>query len=375
MRSFAPMTRSKSGSPRPARLPSLDGLRAFSAAMVVFCHAGKVLKVGRRVPFGMGVLDDWGPVGVTVFFVISGFLITNLLLDERRETSAINLRAFYFRRTFRILPAYWTYLAVVAVLASAGFVNADTNGFAHAVSFTTDYFNPSSWALNHSWSLSVEEQFYLLWPLAVVVLGAMKARRTALVLLCAAPVARVLTYYFAPQLRPAITSMLHLRVDALMIGCWAALEREARPSSRILELLARPVSGLLGAAYCVVIASVVRHAGGPVVTAALGYSLEALGACAVVLWALKHPASRAGRILNAAPVARVGVLSYSLYLWQQLWLTHETPTPLWAIPLLVAGAVLSAEASYRFVEAPMLRLRSRLQSALTRQPAHSPGVQ
>jgi peptidoglycan/LPS O-acetylase OafA/YrhL len=341
-----------------ARLPSLDGLRAISALMVVLGHAGKLIKVGRHMPFGAGIIDVWGPVGVTVFFVISGFLITRLLLDERRQTGTIGLGAFYFRRTFRILPAYWTYLAVVALLASCGIAVADAGGFARALSFTTDYLNPSSWALNHSWSLSVEEQFYLLWPLALLVVGALRARRTALFLVVAAPVARALTYFCAPQLRPAITAMLHLRVDALMIGCWAALELESGRSARVLDFLSRPATALCSAVYCVLAAAAVRHV--PVAQVAVGYSAEAFGALAVLLWAIRHPASKAGRFLNWTPLAHLGVISYSLYLWQQLWLSHETATPLWQVPLLLAGAVLCAEASYRFIEAPMLQLRSKL---------------
>jgi len=330
--------------------------------MVVFGHAGKVLQVGRHLPFGSGVIDCWGPVGVTVFFVISGYLITRLLLEEQRASGKISLRGFYLRRAFRILPAYWAYLVVIALLASAGLVAAGERGLAHALSFTTDYVNPESWVLNHSWSLSVEEQFYLLWPLAVVLLGALRARRTALCLVLAAPLVRVATFFLAPQLRPAITSMLHLRIDALMVGCWAALEQDARPASRVLGFLERPASALGAAVYCVFVAACVRRFGDGSLQSALGYTLEAVSACALVLWAISHSASRAGRVLNWAPLARLGVISYSLYLWQQLWLSHEKPTPAWMVPLLIAGIVLCAELSYRLVEAPLLRLRSRLLS-------------
>ena len=104
----------------PERLPSLDGLRGISAAMVVLGHAEKLVKVGRHLLFGAGVVDVWGPVGVTVFFVISGFLITRLLIAEQDESGAINLFRFYVRRALRILPAYWVYLSTIAVLASAG---------------------------------------------------------------------------------------------------------------------------------------------------------------------------------------------------------------------------------------------------------------
>src|SRR5437763_9987680 len=164
---------------RSNRLPSLDGLRALAALMVVVGHAGKVLQVGRHLPFGSGVVDAWGPVGVTAFFVLSGFLITRLLVQERHHTGTVRLRQFYLRRAFRILPAYWVYVAAIAILARMHLALAPPSGFARSLSFTTDYLNPHSWVLNHSWSLSVEEQFYLLWPVLLVLAGGARARRAA----------------------------------------------------------------------------------------------------------------------------------------------------------------------------------------------------
>jgi len=354
------------------RLPSLDGLRAISAAMVVPGHTEKLLKIGSHLLFEAGVIDVWGPVGVTVFFVISGFLITRLLIAEQDQTGSINLCRFYVRRGLRILPAYWFYLSAVLALTCAGAVVAGRAGFAHALSFTTDYVNPQSWVLNHSWSLSVEEQFYALWPLLLLILGAARARRTALFLVIAAPFARVLTYFCAPQLRPAITSMLHLRIDALMIGCWVALEQRSNPSSRFLRMLEQPRTAACAAAYCALIAGIVRHVG--FANVAFGYTLEELSACSLVLWALRYPSSNAGRVLNSGPLVHVGSISYSLYLWQQLWLTHERSTPVWQVPLLVIGTLVSAEASYWFIERPMLRLRSRLSFAVSSPNAAPTGT-
>jgi peptidoglycan/LPS O-acetylase OafA/YrhL len=352
------------------RLPSLDGLRAISAAMVVLGHAGKALHVGRNMPFGAGVIDVWGPVGVTVFFVISGFLITRLLLEERDQTGTINLRAFYWRRTFRILPAYWTYLAVVAVLASFGVVAAGPGAFARAIFFTTNYLNPDSWVVNHSWSLSVEEQFYLFWPFLLLMLGATRARKAAIVLMIATPLMRVITFVFIPDMRPNITSMLHLRVDALMIGCWAALTLEEFGSSAVLDFLARPLVAAGSTFYLVVISCVMRRAG--VINAGFGYSLEAVCALSVITWGLRNAESAIGRVLNSKPFVHVGLISYSLYLWQQLWLSHELPAPVWRVPLQVAGAVICAELSYRFVEVPMLKLRSTLKRTPAKQPQLAP---
>src|SRR3954462_7962299 len=90
-----------------SRLPSLDGLRAFSAAMVVLGHSVQLLSVGRRLPFGSGVVGAWGPIGVSVFFVISGFLISRFLPEGPRATGAIRLGRFYLRRSSRHPLTSW----------------------------------------------------------------------------------------------------------------------------------------------------------------------------------------------------------------------------------------------------------------------------
>jgi peptidoglycan/LPS O-acetylase OafA/YrhL len=342
------------------RIASLDGLRAISIAFVIACHAVKVMQVNGRLPFGAGLLGDWGSVGVTVFFVISGFLITTLLCDEVRETGAISLPSFYARRAFRILPAYWTYLAFVAVLSAAGVISASPAGFAEAISFVTDYRNPDSWTLGHSWSLSVEEQFYLLWPFALAALGFARARRVAIALLILAPALRILIYLFAPEARPMIGGMLHTRIDALMFGCWAGLERQARPGSSILRALASPAVAAAAAFLAAFGSPILRHGGGDFIGIAACYTLEAAAACCVLLWAIESSSGMVRGWLNSPSLAHIGVLSYSLYLWQQIWLCPEFHWPSWTVPFLIAASLLSAELSYRLVEAPMLALRAQL---------------
>jgi peptidoglycan/LPS O-acetylase OafA/YrhL len=343
------------------RLPSLDGLRAISIALVIACHAVKVAKAALgRLPYGMGMIEDWGSVGVTTFFVISGFLITTLLCEEEFENGRINLRAFYTRRAFRILPAYWTYLLTMMLLAVSGSLAATPRMFGEAFAFVSDYIHLDPWVLGHSWSLSVEEQFYLLWPFLLLLAATRRARQIALVLIFAAPAARIATYLWAPELRPTITSVLHLRIDALMIGCWAALERRRDPRSATLAFLSRPAVALAASATAVFASPVLRHVAGDFVGVAICYSLEAIGACSAVLAAISHASSPVGRLLNWPPLVRVGVLSYSLYLWQQPWLNPEAGRPAWALPLLIAGAYVCAELSYRLVEGPALALRGRL---------------
>src|SRR5260221_4908735 len=134
------------------RIPSLDGLRAISIALVVWCHVGD----------GRGMYS-YGSFGVTIFFVISGFLITHLLAAEEEKRGSVSISDFYRRRAFRILPPAILYLLVTAGLTSGVDV-------LHCLLFVRN-LNPGSEVTSHYWSLSIEEQFYLIWPAAFVLLA------------------------------------------------------------------------------------------------------------------------------------------------------------------------------------------------------------
>src|ERR1700753_2781860 len=141
-------------------IPSLDGLRTISVVLVMLGHLygtrgypqdAITRQAGRFAHFG-----------VEVFFVISGLLITTLLLKEREQTGRIDLVNFYLRRTFRIFPAAFFYITVVAIVAHPGYLR-------YAYTYTMCYASQARpWLLGHLWSLSVEEQFYLLWPAALI---------------------------------------------------------------------------------------------------------------------------------------------------------------------------------------------------------------
>ena len=340
------------------RLASLDGLRAASIAMVVSCHAARVLSLGRPLP-GLGLFCAYGPLGVTVFFVISGFLITTLLLDELAATGDVRLGAFYGRRAFRILPAYWVFLGGIAALTAAGWVENPPAAFRRAFFFLSDYLSTHTWSLGHSWSLSVEEQFYLFWPALLVGLGPRRAKRVAIALIVLAPAARLATLAWLPTLRSSIGNMMHTRVDALMVGCLAALLRRDETFATVRRGLGHR-AGALAAAFLFVGAPVASRVLGPLYQLALGYSLEGLAACVLVLWAIDHADSPVGRALNARWVATLGTLSYSLYLWQEPLLDPALGPGASGVALRIAGAVGLAWLSYRFVEKPFLAMRARL---------------
>src|SRR5258708_33942090 len=145
---------------RSGRVPSLDGLRALSIALVLISHL-----VGTRgfiVPQAIGRFFSLGELGVRVFFVISGFLITSLLLEELESEGRISLIRFYFRRTMRILPPYFTLILAVVLLEAAGWITLAPKDKLHALTYTSNYYPERSWYLGHTWSLAVEQQFYLM---------------------------------------------------------------------------------------------------------------------------------------------------------------------------------------------------------------------
>src|ERR1700750_2044000 len=154
-------------------VPTLDGWRALSVLSVIFFHS-----LHNGVP-PTGILHRiavHGHLGVDMFFAISGFLICGKLLNELNETNSISLSRFYLRRFFRIIPPLWTYLSVLALLTAAGWVSISRWGFGSSVLFVRNYFPCYDWTVlgpytAHFWSLAVEEHFYLLCPLAMLLIG------------------------------------------------------------------------------------------------------------------------------------------------------------------------------------------------------------
>ncbi len=321
-----------------------------------------------------------GPLGVSVFFVISGFLITHLLLREQNKSGRISLGGFYMRRFFRIMPAYFSFLGVVVLLRHWHAIAIPTHNLVAAALFITNYFpRPTTEWVGHTWSLSVEEQFYLFWPLTLAVFGRLGAKRMALALLLVTPVIRAISFFAAPHgalFFTRIPFLLHTRVDSLMFGCATALYYSHEGFQRFLRGIFDRKLHWAAFAFLFVVSPYLEVWSEPAskhevfsqpYLALGGYTVE--GACIVLLivWAVQNVQSPVGRFLNWGPVVHVGLISYSLYLWQQLFLIDpdQAAARLFRIGpsaglgrLLLAVAV--AECSYWVVERTFLKLRERL---------------
>jgi peptidoglycan/LPS O-acetylase OafA/YrhL len=351
------------------RIPSLDGWRAVAVLLVLcvqfkrFAHDSALLS---------GVLGKCGFIGVQVFFVISGFLITTLLLRERDRTGGISLPLFYYRRMLRILPAYGLYLVVLLVLQHQGLTYHPVSGRQWAASLTyTVNFLPGTipGEISHLWSLSVEEHFYLLWPVLLAVCGLTAGRRAVwgCVVCC------LLTRWAALVTLPTDVSRridvwTFTRFDDIAIGCLLAFLARIPYWRTWLELSTASFRGLAFGAVGVLVAQLlsVRQLGGRVLpesafslAVSLSNTATAIG-IALLMWStLIRPTSSMGRLLNQPAMCGLGVLSYSVYLWHHLF---TQPRDLfWCMfPQNLALLLAVAAASYLFVERPFLGLKDRL---------------
>ncbi len=352
----------------PGYIPTLDGWRAIAILWVMLFHGGEEL-------FGpSGVLPSAtlyravqaGPTGVDIFFAISGFLICSRLLAEREKTGRIDLRRFYLRRSFRILPASTAYLVVVGLLGCAGVIPLGRREVPACLMFFRNYLPPAEDGeyTRHFWSLSVEEHFYLLWPgLIVLFATAPRARRAALAIGLAVLAWRwadtrwrVFEHLFGPHVPPKYMRT-DRRLDGLIFGCWVAL-LVAEPAwwARLTRRLSSPVWLAMVAALL----AIVCGRGVPALARLAVPVLIPLILAGTVL----RPELPAGRMLEWGPLRWVGRLSYSLYLWQQLFLIgRKGNRPLgWlqALPLDWLAALACALASHHLIERPMIAAGRRL---------------
>jgi peptidoglycan/LPS O-acetylase OafA/YrhL len=363
---------------RLAYLPGLDGVRAFAVGAVMMYHAGLSAASG-------------GFMGVDTFFVLSGFLITSLLVSEWRTTMTIRLAAFWARRARRLLPALFLMLLLVAFFASvvvpkgtypALRLDALSTLFYvsnwHFVLTNSDYFNQSAAAspLIHTWSLAVEEQFYVVWPLVVLgLLRLTRSLRPLLVLCCAAAIGSALEMDLLFH-HGATVNRLYLgtdtRAQCLFIGATLAVVL-AMPSRRGQASGRLATDGLWTPAHR---AGTTACAAAGVAGAGLsfflwthvdsfsnlpyqgGFFLIGLATAGVILAVVGAPRSPVPWFLSLAPIRYLGRISYGLYIWHWpifIWLnaarTGLEGNALFAVRAATTGAV--AAASYHLVEAPI----------------------
>ena len=356
-------------------LPGLDGMRALAVIAVVIFHSS------------LGILPG-GFLGVEVFFVISGYIITRALLAERRTRGRIDLRGFWMRRARRLLPALFLLLLAAAgysVLFEGTQVADLRHDIVAALVYVTNwdliatgetYFDsferPS--LLRHLWSLAVEEQFYLIWPLVIGGGLAVMGRGSLLTLIVAGIAASAIAMALLYEPGGDVTRIYYgtdTRASGLLIGAALAFLWNANPQAASAGIVRRSAIGLLGlAGLAGVAAFLVFVDGGTPFLYQGGFALVGLATAALIVAATSERSILASAL--GTPLLRwFGVRSYGIYLWHWPVMMLTRPgvdVPFDGLPLFamqVAITLWLSEASYRWVEVPVRtgalgRLRRRL---------------
>jgi len=343
------------------RIPTLDGWRGVAILLVLVDH------VARNGRFQYQTWATLGPFGVDIFFVLSGYLITARLLAERDHAATVSLRAFYVRRAFRILPLVCTYLIALSVLSGLdGLRDFHASEIIGSLFFFRNYQvagHPGGIYTAHFWSLSIEEHFYLLWPAVLLFCG---NRRALWIALCGALLCCWWRIYdlahpasllgrFLPGSIPALRVLrTDTRFDGLLVGCALAILL-TYPSVRAFIFRNFPKeTPLFGALF--LFFNLQRTNGYP---SLITYGLVGvmLASTLVVSEGLAH------QWLNSRLLVWVGTVSYSLYIWQQLFLLHPTNVfPLGRFnifPLDLICVFVVASCCFYVIERPAIALGRR----------------
>ena len=366
----------------------LDGFRALCVISVFLYHS---------------MLFDAGWVGVQAFFVLSGFLITGVLLEakEAQAPAGSFFRNFYARRALRIMPVYFAFIAVVVLAGFAGIGGPQVSAQVRAhnaehlpylLTYTYNFFQTNlargSPFYGPLWSLSVEEQFYLLWPLAVFVLARNGLSRLCLLLVLAGPLVRgaeMLLLQQLPSMRNPPEKVVYFltfsHLDAFALGALLNFRKENALAGWLAKLPGRTaLLGMLLASALLLLAAKRAHLG--LAFTSFGWPLY-MGNFQAPIWgysllniAFFVAISKAGSIalLGSRPLRRLGVVSYGFYIFHlpTIWvveaLTHAQPGRLSLENLLITSTSFAlswglAELSYRGLEAPLLRLKTRFATA------------
>lgn len=340
----SPASAADSGHPH-RRVKVIDGWRAVAAMFVVLAHAtnyrfadtpGAALHQLRQL---CGPLAE---IGVQLFFVISGFIITTLLMRERERHGAISIAAFYVRRVCRILPPLGAYYLVLTALVTAGAIRLAPASLLSSATFTCNTgIVTCEWWVAHTWSLAVEEQFYIVWPL---LFGLVAAHLHVRLLAAVVAICVLGALIQPPTFHGNFTSFGCIAAGALYASS-PELRRICLKGAATLPwlaVIALIVLGFRGGAM---------HVTSAMMPVAIVYVI--FGGSAI---------NWVRAILEAAPLQWIGLGSYSLYLWQQLFLARpalyaDDPLPVLLLPLVVIVSVF-------LVERPFMRLGRRWSAAI-----------
>ena len=321
------------------RIHSLQGLRAVCISFVVLSHLSGTQDFPRS-----HVLEIYGNLGVRIFLVVSGYLITAQLLKEHARSGTISLRTFYARRSLRIFPAAYVFMMVAIV---THWTVLSGGNILTALTYTVNYYQRGDHVLGHLWSLGIEEQYYVIWPLSLLLFYRRRLWIVAAVV-AAGPPLRILFWLLWGT--AGLNHPFPVFMDALAMGsAMAILEPQL---GRFERAFASRWFVIVPILTFLLLASQLWSSR---VYQSVGLSGLHLG----IALSIKHVMTKRYVLLNVWPVMWLGAISYSLYLWQQIFLNRGSSSLWTAFPQNLVLSILLATASYHLVERPFLKLRER----------------
>ncbi len=357
------------------RTKGFDGLRCFSILFVIIGHA-QILSLSTFHPYvqhNVSYLFSGG-AGVNIFFTLSGFLITSLLLHEKKSTGRINIKYFFIRRFLRLLPPIIPFFIAIAAFMSLGYIRETYLGLAVSITYLYNFIPKAklfySAELSHTWSLAVEEQFYLTWPFIIKFFRdrTKYLLATSTILLCACSI------FVLPTITTTINGKCYLldqiffikkwtipAIGPIILGCVAALIY-TNNNSAVSQLFTQKRAGLV---TLIVLLSPLYLIGNLTPTISLAFSS---GVALSLIWICCNQQSIIVKFLEFKPIRYIGLISYGLYIWQgffvrsgqtflpKIWL-HNLP---YNIPLTFVTAIIS----YELMEKRVMRLKERFRPSV-----------
>ncbi len=341
--------------PESSYIPTLDGWRAIAVTLVIGAHAARMLLANGSWPARqVAALFNHAGYGVDIFFALSGFLICTLLLREKERTQTISLSRFYVRRAFRILPPMILYLACISFLSFIHLLPHISIREIVSVLFFYRNYAQGTWYTGHFWSLAVEEHFYAFAPLFILLLDKKWAVRVSLALIVACISIRAIEF----SQGTLIQFRTENRFDGLLWGCILAFA--LRPGRIRISLQENIKQWHFGMALVTSVVLLTILPSQPERRTVVGIAMPILIACTVL-----QPQSLVGKVLEWSLLKWIGRISYSLYLWQMMFLPERERTlgAFHEFPLNLIAPVICASLSFYLLEKPMMQIGHRLAAA------------
>ena len=333
------------------RIPSLDGFRAVSIVLILFCHS----RLSTGFPGGLADIAKQAEVGVTVFFVISGFLITNLLLVEESKNGSISLGAFYTRRIFRIVPVYVLYVLFILLWGNVESLYVSRTNLLHVATFTVNFDHNKNWFLGHFWSLSVEEQFYLFWP-AMLILFRKHLKIVLVILVAYSCIARVIAYKFAGYELISLAPFFKYS-DAIFIGALGGIIFFEKPDVLKNKIFRSYAAQLLAIILFLMFVYFTENGILAIISLPFGNTIISTSVLFLIFVCIPPSDKVIYKILNNKAVVHIGILSYSIYIWQEFFFVGEIQGLWRTFPYNILVIYCVSLISYYLWEKPFLRIK------------------